>query len=268
MTRKRTPKTNANAVSNAVANPKPSDAKAAQNPAVQPQPALNYNGGPLLTNVQLHAVYWGDWWNTTTGKSQRGTMDIFLQHLVKSKFVTDLAQFSRPGMTIGPGVHVISVVLTGANVTSEISDEAMRTKITETISGNAALTVTANSLYLVLTPPGVVISNHDGETSTDGICGYHWVIPDDPELALEAADRIVYAVVPYPSGECLGGQVRFRAHTRIISHEIAEAITDPVPGKGWYGDDGEIADGAAQGVIQDGYLVSKIWTQNTAQALE
>jgi hypothetical protein len=265
--RKRTPKTNTNSTLFSAPNSAPNSATNRAAVTVQLAP-LVYNGGPLLGNVQLHTLYWGDWWNTTAGKAQRGTMDIFLQHLVKSKFVANLVQFGRPGMAIGLGTHLGSMVLTGADVTSEISDEAMRTKLAETISGNAALDVTANSLYLVLTPPGVVISNHDGETSSDGICGYHWVIPDDPDLALETAERIVYAVVPYPTGECLGGVVRFRAHTRIISHEIAEAITDPVPGKGWYGDDGEIADGSQAGVMQDGYLVSKTWTQNTTVTLE
>jgi hypothetical protein len=55
---------------------------------------------------------------------------------------------------------------------------------------------------------------------------------------------IYYAVMPYPlCAGCLGGQAAFDALTGTISHELSEAITDPIPGNGWYDDkNGEIGD--------------------------
>ena len=42
---------------------------------------------------------------------------------------------------------------------------------------------------------------------------------------------------------CLGGQTVFNALTGTSSHELCEAITDPVPPTGWYDNkNGEIGD--------------------------
>ncbi len=53
-----------------------------------------------------------------------------------------------------------------------------------------------------------------------------------------------YAVEPYPGcNGCRGGLSPFDALTTTCSHELCEAITDPIPGQGWYDDaHGEIGD--------------------------
>jgi hypothetical protein len=50
--------------------------------------------------------------------------------------------------------------------------------------------------------------------------------------------------MPYPTcAGCLGGMAAFDALTGTSSHEFCEAITDPVPGSGWYDQvNGEIGD--------------------------
>ena len=55
---------------------------------------------------------------------------------------------------------------------------------------------------------------------------------------------IYYAVMPFPNcAGCLGGMINLDAVTSTSSHEFCEAITDPVPGQGWYDDThGEIGD--------------------------
>jgi hypothetical protein len=57
------------------------------------------------------------------------------------------------------------------------------------------------------------------------------------------------------------------ALTSVCSHELAEAITDPVPGQGWYDDaKGEIGDICAWQNKQLGtYEVQLLWS-NRAQA--
>src|SRR3989475_5457792 len=59
-----------------------------------------------------------------------------------------------------------------------------------------------------------------------------------------SAGGLYYAVVPYPNcSGCLGNLAPLDALTSVCSHELAEAITDPVPGQGWYNDtNGEIGD--------------------------
>jgi hypothetical protein len=55
---------------------------------------------------------------------------------------------------------------------------------------------------------------------------------------------------------------QFDALTTVSSHEVAEAITDPVPGSGWYDDaNGEIGDICAwQTTPLDGYVVQQEWS--------
>jgi hypothetical protein len=50
--------------------------------------------------------------------------------------------------------------------------------------------------------------------------------------------------MPFPGCSGCTGNVRlFDALTSTTSHELCEAITDPVPGQGWYDDNnGEIGD--------------------------
>jgi len=87
-------------------------------------------------------------------------------------------------------------------------------------------------LYFIYLDPGVV-SIMGGSKSCSSYCGYH-----------DAVGKVYYAVMPYPSCTgCLGGLSAFDALTVTSSHELCEAITDPVPGSGWYDDDnGEIGD--------------------------
>ena len=77
-----------------------------------------------------------------------------------------------------------------------------------------------------------------------------------------------YAVVPYPNcAGCLGNLGPLDALTSVCSHELAEAITDPVPGQGWYNDtNGEIGDICAwQNKKLGAYEVQLLWS-NRAQA--
>jgi hypothetical protein len=68
-----------------------------------------------------------------------------------------------------------------------------------------------------------------GARSCQAFCGYH----------NDVAGRIFYAVMPYPYpgfGGWTDGLSTIDALTSTSSHELCEAITDPVPGRGWYDD--------------------------------
>jgi hypothetical protein len=87
-------------------------------------------------------------------------------------------------------------------------------------------------------------------------CGYHSDIDG----------KIFYAVMPYPDcAGCTGGMVALDALTTASSHELCEAITDPIPGQGWYDDqNGEIGDICAWQTKRLGpYTVQLEWS-NTA----
>src|SRR5215831_19999915 len=83
---------------------------------------------------------------------------------------------------------------------------------------------TANTLYFVYLPTGVRVVQGGG-SSCQAFCGYH----------SDIAGQIFYAAMPYPSCQgCTGGLSPFDALTSTSSHELCEAITDPIPGRGWY----------------------------------
>ena len=60
--------------------------------------------------------------------------------------------------------------------------------------------------------------------------------------------------MPYPGcNGCRGTLSEFDALTATSSHELCEAITDPIPGQGWYDDNnGEIGDICAWKIKQVG----------------
>ena len=96
-----------------------------------------------------------------------------------------------------------------------------------------------NTLYLVYLPPGITVIQ-GGSASCTGFCGYH----------SDISGHIFHAVMPCPGcGGCTGGLPVFDAltststSTSTTTHELCEAITDPIPGQGWYDDsNGEIGD--------------------------
>ena len=116
---------------------------------------------------------------------------------------------------------------------------------------------TANTLYCAFLPPGVSVVA-GSERSCQAFCGYHD----------RSAGGLFYAVVPYPNcSGCLADLQPLDALTSVCSHELAEAITDPVPGQGWYDETGgEIGDICAwQDKKLGAYEVQLLWS-NRAKA--
>ena len=69
--------------------------------------------------------------------------------------------------------------------------------------------------------------------------------------------------MPYPDCQgCIGSLAAFDALTSTSSHELSEAITDPIPGQGWYDqNNGEIGDICAWKTKQVGnYTVQLEWS--------
>src|SRR3954453_12840430 len=98
-----------------------------------------------------------------------------------------------------------------------------------------------------------------GAKSCSSYCGYH-----------DAVGKVYYAVMPYPNcAGCLGGMAALDALTGTSSHELCEAITDPVPGSGWYDNlNGEIGDICAWRFKKTaGYTVQLEWSNAKSQCV-
>jgi hypothetical protein len=99
-----------------------------------------------------------------------------------------------------------------------------------------------------------------GAQSCQAFCGYH----------NDIGSQLFYAAMPYPDCQgCTGSLDTFAALTSTSSHELCEAITDPVPGQGWYDDtNGEIGDICAwKTKTVAGYTVQLEWSNASASCV-
>jgi hypothetical protein len=221
-------------------------------PHVAPASAhLTYNNGPLLTAVQVFTVFWGTKWSGSGGSVMMQNLNKFFQALVVSPLVNQLQEYSVHGQNIGPGSFIGTKVVTANAPVGSVADSAIRKQLKAWIAAKTVPKNTKNTLYFVYLDPGIV-SVMGGSKSCQNYCGYH-----------DAIGSIYYAVMPYPTcAGCLGGMAAFDALTGTSSHEFCEAITDPVPGKGWYDNvNGEIGDICAWNFKKvGGYNVQMEWS--------
>ena len=195
-------------------------------------PHLTYRGGPLLSAVQVVTAFWGAEWLADEAPLLTQINDFFL-FILDSPLMDQLAEYSVPGTQIEHGSLAGTAIVTDTQPGSTVTDADVKNLINNGIASAKLPTSTANSLYVVYLPPGVIVEM-DGQDSCSAFCGYHDSI----------AGAIHYAVMPYPDcSGCVGDLHVLDALTSTSSHELCEAVTDPVPGQGWYDDaNGEIGD--------------------------
>jgi hypothetical protein len=233
--------------------------------AVAPAPGaaatanLTYRGGQLLTAVQVFTLFWGDGWQ---GQPQGGVMQQVIQffdYVVTSPLIDQLAEYSVAGKAIGHGANLGAIPLAAA-LGQSVDDSAIQQLVQQQISTNPAVPQpTPSSLYFVFLPPGVAVSL-TGSSSCVTFCGYH----------SDINGQVFYAVMPYPDcSGCAGALTVLDALTSTISHELCEAITDPIPGSGWYDDNnGEIGDICAWQTKQLGaYTVQLEWSNRAGSCV-
>jgi hypothetical protein len=105
-----------------------------------------------------------------------------------------------------------------------------------------------------------VTVTQSSSASCQDFCGYHDAI----------SKQIFYAVMPFPDcSGCSPNLSPFDAITVVASHELCEAITDPVPGQGWYdSQNGEIGDICAwQTKTLGQYTVQKEWSNQAGSCV-
>jgi len=219
---------------------------------------LTYRGGPLLSAVKVFNFFWGTAWQGLQAPLVQ-EINQFFDFVLTSPLMDQLAEYSVPGSAIGHGSRAGAVILS-TDPPSTITDADVQQLIRQEISNDAAVPQpSANSLYFVFLPPGVTITI-DGQASCSNLCGYH----------SDINGGTFYAVMPYPDcSGCTGTLAVLDALTSTSSHELCEAITDPVPGRGWYDDqNGEIGDICAWKTKKVGaYTVQLEWSNQAGLCL-
>ncbi|HEX7251531.1 MAG TPA: hypothetical protein VF376_01535 [Thermoanaerobaculia bacterium] len=205
--------------------------EAAKAPAAAPE--LTYRGGPLLTSVEVATIFWGSAWTSSQAPVVKQVNDFF-DSILSSALLDQLSEYSVAGKPIGRGRRTASVTIGSPGPSASVTDAAIRVFLQHQLATNAGVPPAGpNSLYFLFLPSGVTVVQ-GGSKSCQAFCGYHDAI----------GNQIFYAVMPYPGCKgCQSSLTLFEALTTASSHELCEAITDPIPGDGWYDDsNGEIGD--------------------------
>ncbi len=221
---------------------------------------LVYGNGPLLTSVQVFTIFWGTAWQQAPNSSTLPSINSFFDAILTSSLIDQLAEYSTPTLQIGHGTHIGTITLTTSDPGTSVDDSAIQQMLNDNIANNSAFPKpTANTLYFVYLPSGVTVTQ-GGSSSCTSFCGYHDAINS----------QIFYAVMPYPDcSGCVSSLAPLDALTQTSSHELCEAITDPVPGQGWYDQaNGEIGDICAWKSKQvAGYTVQQEWSNSATSCV-
>jgi hypothetical protein len=217
-------------------------------------PAIGYGGGAVVPHVQVEPLYYGTYWSTAAGQQSASDINDYLSYLVDSPFM-DLMNEYGVGRGSVAGNGILDPGLLGA---STVSDASIRAQIANDITAGRLPGADINNLYLVFTPPNVSVTNGAASSLYD-FYGYHDV------FAYGATGVVNYAVIANPVGNGTNGSMSvFQTLTHTISHELAEAVTDP-DASGWIDPETgeEIADAAnlpGNIAFLNDYVVAGLWS--------
>jgi parallel beta-helix repeat protein len=220
-----------------------------------PAISIPYNGGPLLTHVQVQGVYYND--PATLGLQSR--LDGFFTDIVQSPWLTQmLANYSVPNYTIGAG-SFLGDDNTGVTVPdgSFLSESMIQGLLSSEIANHKLAAPNGNTLYAVFAPAD--------SGAGPGAGGFHSTFIDP------GSGKAIYYMVMSP-----GAGADFNSYTETASHELSEAITDPgITGGslanpegviGWfsrtYDEIGDVAVG--EDVTYHGYVMQEMWGRSPA----
>jgi hypothetical protein len=193
---------------------------------------VNYLGGPLLSHARVSTLFWGAGWKQSSLPSYFN--GFFRELFADGRYLANLAQYGTPSMPIGNGTFV-ATASDPASLGAQVTDDQIQAEIRAQVAAHALPAPDANTVYVVFTPPQVVVVDATGADSENDFAGYH-----DYFFGGQGGG-FAYAVIPYDAQ-----MSDPRLMTIAASHELAEAVTDPQPTArtlGWYDfRNGEIGD--------------------------
>jgi hypothetical protein len=177
--------------------------------------AASQIASPLVTNIYL-GPFWGD----------RTVIESFSKAIVENGYLDPLHDLNYG---CGSGKYLGSVdgpaIAAGTNFQESDAQSTLKSLLDAgTIQGNAS------SLFVLILPDKVTAFTHDGSQSCADFCGFH-------DAFDYSGTSIAYAVLASPLCPGCGGLIG--DFTAIYGHELAESVTDKVPGQGWVSADGQ-----------------------------
>lgn len=175
--------------------------------------------GSTIKNPQVMNVYLGPFWG------DQNFVESFSKAVVEKGYLDPLHDL---GYGTGSGTYL--GFATGPAVAPETTFHDVDARNTlKSLLDRGTLHGDENSLFVLILPDKVV-SEMSGDKSCTSYCGYH------DAIAYNGID-VAYAVLPSPLCKGCGGEIG--DFTAVYAHELAEACTDKIPGKGWVADDGQ-----------------------------
>jgi hypothetical protein len=192
--------------------------------SAQTQLDVQYWGGPVLSHVKVHTVYWG------AGVPDQDRLNRFYGDVTDSPYFDWLTEYDTPTQTIGRGSFAGAFVDPSPPAGTRITDQMVQDELARLIDGGSLPAPGADDLFMVHFPPSVLVSTKawwsHGQTMTTcaQLCGYHAAFS-------HGGTNVYYAVLPDLGGACAGGcgddADKFHNQTATASHELVEAVTDP-----------------------------------------
>src|SRR6266542_2090534 len=230
-----------------------------------PPPHLTYHGGHLLANVEVTTIFWGAAWTRSPDNALVTSVNQFFDDILGSSLIDLLAEYGAADQSIGHGSRTATVTISrpepGRALPGggrEINDGEIQTALQGWIAGGDVDVPNGNTLYFVYLPRNVTAVLDDAR-SCQLFCGYHNHI----------GDTVFYAVEPFLTCDgCKFGEV-IDSLTKVSSHELCEAITDPTL-DAWFDDTpphneiGDICNTDTQRLGRcNGAMYQRAWTGDT-----
>jgi hypothetical protein len=200
-----------------------------------------YFGGPVISHAQVYVILWGDKVAPTTVAAmpdfyasmlQSNYMD-FLKTYNTTSITSQDGQHSGTNQQVGRGNFLQTIQIAPAKTTGVLDDLEIQAELVKQIAAKKIPAQTADSLYMIHFPKGLKITTHDGATvmtSCQQFCAFH------NGFQPKTGSAIYYGVMPdLDSLACSFGCGSGSSLARVTissSHELIEAITDPIPTPG------------------------------------
>jgi hypothetical protein len=179
---------------------------------------LNDHGGAVVSNAGFMPIYYTQ---ATANALQSGINNFLTNFSGSNPGMQVVTQYSKTGNAISATLRHVTDLVDNNTAPSRISDSGIRSYLTGLFNGGRIVPAT-DVIYGVYLPQGTTSTNGSSRSCTS-YCGYHSSFTYNNQT-------ILYAVLPYLtcSGCSLSGKSVVDMETIVTSHEIREAITDPV----------------------------------------
>lgn len=228
---------------------------------------LAYYGGPVIQHVNVVPVFWN------ANVAYKNYLEAFYSGITTGPVMSFLSQYSTtsPAQTIGNGTR--GTPYTDNQTSTNVTDAAVQARLNALFTAGKLPAPNNNNLYMVHFPPGVSVTNSQGQASCSVFCAYHGTYKRNNQ-------DVYYGIMPdQGSGGCQNGcgssSIIARNTTEVASHEFAEAVTDAAVGLAttisaplaWYnsagGEIGDLCNGVlGYAKLGDGntYAVQQLWS--------